>query len=110
MRTITYADMLRDLEISSEIDLFKMDIEGHEYSLLNSIAPSDLININAIQFEFGGANIDSRTYFRDFWNLLSDYFTIYRMTKFGLAKIARYREIDETLMTTNYLCVKRRAV
>jgi hypothetical protein len=46
-------------------------VHGHELQALEGAA--ELLRagrIRAIQFEFGGANVDSRTFFRDFWNLL----------------------------------------
>lgn len=46
----------------SHIDLLKIDIEGHEVTALKGLG--EFINsgfINFIQFEYGGANLDSRT-------------------------------------------------
>jgi FkbM family methyltransferase len=88
-----------------EIDVLKLDIEGHELEVLRQFAGDFLGKIGAIQFEFGGCNIDSRTYFRDFWQLLSPQFTFYRMSPLGLFRIKSYRERDETFTTTNYLCI-----
>jgi hypothetical protein len=59
---------------------------------------------NIFQFEFGGCNIDSRTYFQDFWYFFKENnFVIHRITPFGLEKIERYRESDEFFSTTNYI-------
>lgn len=55
-----------------KIDFLKLDLEGHELQAL--IGVSSLLKhhkIIALSFEFGGCNIDSRTYFKDFWNLLA---------------------------------------
>lgn len=53
------------------INLLKIDIEGHELSALagfGSYLTSDFIDL--IQFEYGGANLDSHTSLLDFYNLL----------------------------------------
>jgi FkbM family methyltransferase len=85
------------------IDLLKLDIEGNELNALlgagNAIKAG---KIKAIQFEFGTCNIDSRTFFRDFWNLLSPTYHIYRILKNGLHQINYYSEYDEVFATVNY--------
>ena len=44
----------------------KIDVEGHELDVLKGFG--ELIKkVRLIQFEFGGTNIDSKTYLRDFW-------------------------------------------
>jgi hypothetical protein len=49
--------------------MVKMDIEGHELTALKGFgAALDVARV--LQFEFGGCNIDSRTYFQDFWYFL----------------------------------------
>ena len=54
--------------------------------------------IKNIQFEFGGANIDSRTFFQDFWYFFqSKEFELFRITPFGLIEINNYSEQDEFL-------------
>jgi hypothetical protein len=85
------------------IDLLKLDIEGNELNAL--FGASDALRkgiVKAIQFEFGSCNIDSRTYFRDFWNLLSGQYNIYRVIKDGLHPITHYSEYDEIFTTINY--------
>lgn len=89
-----------------QVDLLKLDVEGHELSVLGGA--STLLaqkRINCIQFEFGGCNIDTRTYFQDFWYLLAvtHKFEIYRMSPLGLIKVIKYRETDESFLTTNYI-------
>jgi FkbM family methyltransferase len=89
------------------LDLLKIDIEGHELAALVG-AGNALQATRVIQFEFGGCNIDTRTYFQDFWYFFADNgFAIYRMTPFGLQRIDRYSESDEFFSTTNYIAVNR---
>lgn len=63
-------------------------------------------NIDFIQFEFGGCNIDSRTYFQDFYYFLKDNYDIYRIVKNGLRKIDRYSETCEVFLNSNYIAEK----
>ena len=87
-----------------KIDFLKLDIEGHELSALRGaekmIAGK---KISFIQFEFGGTNIDSRTFFKDFWDLLKDQYHFYRIVKNGLFPITKYSENCEIFTTINYL-------
>ena len=70
----------------------------------------ELINnkkIDYIQFEFGGTNIDSKTYFRDFYYLLNSNYKIYRILKDGLFEISTYKETYEIFSAINYLAIKK---
>ena len=64
--------------------------------------------INFIQFEFGGCNISSRTFFKDFYEILSPYFKINRILKDGLYPIKSYNEILECYLQQNYLATKKK--
>ncbi len=97
----------RELGIS-HVDLLKIDVEGHELDVLKGA--SDLFSrkaIDSVQFEFGGCNIDTRTYFQDFFYFFKDQgMTIHRVTPSGyLHPIKKYSEMDEQFRTTNYLVV-----
>lgn len=86
------------------IHFLKLDVEGHELKALKG-AEIMLKNrqIDFIQFEFGGSNIDSRTYFQDFFYLLKDSFRIYRIVGDGLVEIKQYKEMYEIFITVNFL-------
>lgn len=90
------------------IDLLKIDVEGHEFSVLEGAAQF-LQNkqIRFIQFEFGGTNIDSRTFFRDFWKLLHPDFTLYRIVGNGLRRIDEYSELLEIFVAVNYFAERQ---
>lgn len=91
-----------------QIHLLKLDIEGHELSALKGA--KNMIEhgkINFIQFEFGGCNIDARTFFKDFFYLLQGRYRIYRILKNDLHEIQTYNETHEVFLTTNYLAIKR---
>ena len=86
------------------IHFLKIDVEGHEIAVLKGA--SKMISsgkINFIQFEFGIASIESRTFLKDFFKILPDY-RIFRILPKGLAKI-NYSEYYELFLTTNYLAI-----
>lgn len=90
------------------IHFLKIDVEGHEIKVLEGARSLiDSKNIDFIQFEFGGCNIDSRTYFQDFFYLLKDNYNIYRIVRNGLYPITQYKEMYEAFLTTNYLAEKK---
>jgi FkbM family methyltransferase len=100
---IRFEDYWEDQLGSQSIDFVKLDIEGHELDALNGFRKA-LKSIRLIQFEFGGCNIDSRTYFQDFWYFFKENnFVLFRMTPLGIHKISSYSELDETFKTTNIL-------
>lgn len=106
MRTL---DGFCDEQKIDRIDFLKLDVEGHELEVLKGAAArleSDRIAV--IQFEFGGCNIDSRTFFQDFYYLLSERYFLYRILPEGLSRVEQYRESDEVFITTNYLAFGKR--
>ena len=107
IRLIQFKDYWNE-EINSEfIDLFKIDVEGHELDVLKGIGEK-ISNIKLIQFEFGGCNIDTRTFFQDFWYFFNkNNFKIFRISPFGLIELSKYKEIYESFTTTNFLCLNK---
>lgn len=92
------------------IHLLKADIEGHEMDLFSGA--SRMFQDRAIKmvtFEFGGCNIDTKTYFRDFFYFFQDVdMDLYRITPSGyLYPLRRYREIDEQFRTTNFAAISK---
>jgi FkbM family methyltransferase len=86
-------------------DIIKIDVEGFELDVLKG-ARGVVKNTKVIQFEFGGCNIDTKTFFRDFYNFFTELnFKLYRISKNGLIEIKNYSERDETFLVTNYLAV-----
>jgi FkbM family methyltransferase len=93
----------------SYLHLLKLDVEGNELNVLHG-AQGMLQKqaIALIQFEFGGCNIDSRTFFQDFYYLLTPGYRICRIVHDGLIPIDQYKEIYEIFKTTNYLAISRK--
>ena len=113
-----------DFDVSEEVDvvtldewcefnevspnLIKVDVEGHELDVLSG-GVNTLKSVDVVQFEFGGCNIDTRTYFQDFWYFFNQLgFKLYRVAPRGVLEISKYRELDEAFRTTNFLAVSRR--
>jgi FkbM family methyltransferase len=88
------------------IDFLKMDIEGHELSALRGAKKLiEQRKIRFIQFEFGGCNIDSRTFLKDFYLILSKNYDLYRIQRYSIIKMPSYGEHLENFTTTNYIAI-----
>ncbi len=91
------------------IHFLKMDVEGNELNVLKGAEEtikSGVVDI--IQFEFGGCNIDSRTFFKDFFDFLNPNYKIYRILKDGIKLIDKYKEEQEIFLAINYLAISRK--
>jgi FkbM family methyltransferase len=89
-----------------QIHLLKLDVEGHELEVLEGAG--ELLQKQAIRrilFEFGGCNVDTRVFFRDIYEFLSDQgMNIARLSPGGaLHAVTQYEECLERFATTNYL-------
>ena len=91
------------------IDLLKLDVEGHELDVMRGgLRMFRERRIRMLTFEFGGCNIDSRTYFQDYWYFMKDNHVghIFRLTPSGfLAPVTAYNELFEQFRPTNYLVI-----
>jgi FkbM family methyltransferase len=106
---LTTLDTFCSTQGVSTVDFLKLDTEGHELEVLRGAG--DMLkseSIGCIQFEFGGCNIDSRTYFQDFYYCLDPQYYLYRILPSALVRVRKYREEDEVFTTTNYLGLSRR--
>lgn len=91
------------------INLLKIDIEGHELGALAGAKEMFANNaIDIVTFEFGGCNIDTRTFFQDFWYFFLDVdMKLFRITPSAyLSQIESYKEIDEQFRTSNFIAIK----
>ena len=67
------------------IDICKIDVEGVEMKVIKGFG-NLLKKTKLIQFEFSGANITSRIFFRDYWNFFKkNNFKLYIITPIGPA-------------------------
>ncbi|MEP6569267.1 MAG: FkbM family methyltransferase [Acidobacteriota bacterium] len=101
-------DRFCETEEIARIDFLKLDVEGHELAVLRG-AQRMLTErrVTMIQFEFGPANIYSRTFFYDFWTQLSAGYDIYRIVPDGIVPLRYYGEHLEIFLTTNYLAIQK---
>lgn len=101
-------DAFCEKEGIDRIDLLKIDVEGHELSVLKGAQRMvSSGSVLYIQFEFSEFNMESRAFFRDFFNMLTPRYSIYRILRRGLARIDEYNAYQEVFKTTNYLAVIR---
>ena len=109
VKTIRFEDYWHNNLNSRKLDIVKIDIEGHEISALHGFGKA-IFSTSVIQFEFGGCNIDTKTYFQNFWYFFKEHnFDLYRITPFGVNRIKKYKESDEYFSTTNYIAVNRKS-
>jgi len=92
-----------------EIFLLKVDVEGYDYYVLEGA--KKLISegkIHFIQFEFGELNIETRIFFKDFFNLLSSNYSLYRIVIGGIIELKEYNTELEVFSTANFLCINKK--
>lgn len=103
VNTMKFETYWKEVLEGRTIDIMKIDIEGHELSALTGFGEA-INSVRIIQFEFGGCNIDTRTFFQDFWYFFQHHhYEIFRITPLGAEKIRCYQETDEFFSTTNYI-------
>ncbi len=91
------------------IDLLKIDVEGHELDVLHGAGRMFAAGaIGMAAFEFGGCNIDTRTFFIDFYEFFRERgMRVARVAPSGyLYEIAGYTESLEQFRTSNFVCYK----
>ena len=78
----------------SPISLLKIDTEGHEYQVLRGLQSTLRAGlVEAVQFEFNEMNIFSKSFLRDFMDLLAGY-RFYRLLPDGLLPLNPYNPIS----------------
>jgi hypothetical protein len=92
----------------NHIHFLKIDVEGHELAVLKGAAKMlENKQIDVIQFEFGAGNSFSKTFFLDFFKLLSPAYSIYRLLSDGFVPIHKYEADLELLILTYFVAVKK---
>jgi len=108
VKVVTLHDFFEEQNIDN-IHFLKIDAEGNEYAILSG--SKELIEnqkVNIIQFEFGVCNVDSKVFFKDFYFLFKNKYSLFRILNHGLYKIKKYDERHENFLTTNYLAVSNK--
>jgi FkbM family methyltransferase len=101
--TVTTVDDYCASNAIEHVDFLKIDAEGHDLAVLQG-AQRMLSDgrVECIQFEFGGANLDSRTYLRDFVRMLEPRYKIFRILVDAVEPL-EYSEAEEVFVTSNFL-------
>lgn len=93
------------------IDILKIDVEGHEMSVLEGARRAfGNRKIRTVFFEFGSANVNSRTFFRDFWDFFTGMgYDIARVVPGGGAiPLVRYDDLCEYFRgASNYIASQK---
>ena len=104
---VTTVDIVVEKNKFEMIDFLKIDVEGYELAVLNgSIKTLENKSISIVQFEFTQLNTTTRIFFKDFYELLSDNYSIYRLLPNGLLEIKQYDPtIQEIFGYQNYVAI-----
>lgn len=95
----------------SKINLVKIDVEGHEMEVLKGFGSYlDSNFIDYIQFEYGGANIDSHVNLADFYKLFSDGGFVMCKIKRNDLEVVKYDQILEDFSYQNWVAVSKNIV
>jgi FkbM family methyltransferase len=109
---VTTIDKILEERRIETVDLAKMDLEGHELFALRGAARSlKGRRLRALTFEFGSSNVNSRTFFRDFWDLLTGYgYQIERIYPGGKKVLISeyYEDLEFFRGVTNYVAIAPR--
>lgn len=93
------------------IDFMKLDVEGHELSVLQGgkglLAQG---RIGIIQFEYGGTYIDARVFLKDIWEYVSDInldYTFYKIYPDGIRLVSAYWYTLENFQYSNWVIINK---
>lgn len=110
VKVVTIDEVIDDFKIDV-VDFMKLDIEGNELAALHGSRESlKSKQIKALTFEFGSGNINSRTYFHDFWDILHTCgYAIKRICPGGLLVPIEeyYEDLEYFRGATNYLAASQ---
>jgi FkbM family methyltransferase len=109
LNRFTTIDLFAKENKISHIHFLKIDVEGHEFAVLKGA--TELLEkrkIDFIQFEFGSGNYFSKTYFFDFYALLSPNYNLYKLLKNGSVEIKEYNADLEMQILSNFVAIDKR--
>lgn len=93
------------------IDFLKLDVEGHELEVFKGM--SNLLKqgkVKAIQFEYGGCNIDARVFLKDIWTYFKPYpYVFYKLYPDGHRRVTTYSQVLENFQYQNWALIREGA-
>lgn len=106
---ITTLDLYCKKNNINQIDFLKIDVEGHEYKVLDgSKAMISQDKIKVIQFEYGQAYIDSRVFLKDIFELFNlEKYSFFKIYPNSIKKVDHYKYDIENLRYSNFLIIKK---
>lgn len=88
------------------IDFIKIDTEGYEYNIISGAKELLQENrIGIIQFEFNVTNIISKTFLKDFYDILYPRYKFYRVDTKRIIPLGEYKSINEIFSFQNILAI-----
>lgn len=91
----------------ARVDFVKLDVEGHEFSVLRGARRMlSEGSINAVQFEYGGTNIDARVFIKDIWDYVratNPGYSFFKLYPEGPRPMPAYRQTLETFKYSNWV-------
>jgi len=92
-----------------QINLAKIDVEGHEMDVL--MGAEEVIRsgkINNVQFELGEFSIDTRTTLKSFFTFFGDYqYELFLIRPRSLHPLKKYKSLYEQYSTTNFVACRK---
>lgn len=90
------------------VDYLKIDVEGHELEVLKgSKQLLEQGEVQIIQFEYGGANMDARVLLKDIFEFLQDFgYTFYKILPKELRRVDSYDQRLENFQYQNWIAAK----
>ena len=88
------------------IGFVKIDTEGHDYEVIEGMG-NKLKEIKFIQFEFNEFHIHTRTFIRDFHNILSNSHDLFRLDTYCLHDLRIYHPYQEIFRFQNIVAIRK---
>ena len=87
------------------VDFIKVDVEGHELAVFSGMKRMlSEKQVQLIQFEYGGCNLDARVHLVDIWEYLAEFgFQFYKIFPDGLKAIHSYNTRLEIFKYSNWV-------
>ena len=100
----TLGDYCRENAVT-QIDLLKVDVEGHELAVLHGGETLFAENrIQRVQFEYSSANIHSRVFFKDLFGHLTGHgYHVFKVFPKHLRRIEEYKQDLDNFQYANYV-------